>query len=117
VLQIDCNGNVSYTVYDWSSGTGSGEQATFQLSYSVNGLSTYTPLGNGSFPDSTIGPGSTGTYPGEGIVWIWTGAFTVNNSVTSAQLRSTTSFGEMGTEHMVPTTAAPQNARLTAVRL
>ena len=46
VLQIDCNGNVSYTVYDWTSDTGTDAQAHFRISWAANGSSTYTVLEN-----------------------------------------------------------------------
>ena len=79
VLQIDCNGNVNYTVYDWTTSTGTDGQATFKIYYAVNGGSSWTLLGSASFSSADARVGN---------VWVVTGSFSVDTSVTSVILRT-----------------------------
>jgi hypothetical protein len=85
VLQIDCNGNVSYAIYDWTTSTGTGGQATFDISYAVDGSSSFTSLGSGSFSSAD----SRQNLVGVGNVWVVTGSFSVSTSVTSVVLHVT----------------------------
>jgi hypothetical protein len=77
VLQVDCDGNVNYSVYDWASGQGGDEQATdFKIEYTVDGGAHYIQL----LPDGHFGADDAYVYhnPPNGDVWVWTGSFTIN---------------------------------------
>ncbi len=88
VLQIDCNGNVSYTVYDWTTSTGTSAQATFDISYQANGGGSWIPLGTGEFKAGNAKKYLASAYPAPGNVWVVTGSFNVDSSVTSVVLRT-----------------------------
>ncbi len=82
VAQIDCNGNVNYTVHDWNldtnppnSDAGKQLEATFTVSYAVNGGSTWTTITtSGSFTLANA--------------WTFIGSFTVDSSVASVIVRA-----------------------------
>jgi uncharacterized membrane protein YebE (DUF533 family) len=46
VAQITCNGNVAYTVNDWTTNNANHQaQASFTISYAANGGTTWNPPG------------------------------------------------------------------------
>ncbi|MGA2514200.1 MAG: hypothetical protein ABSG37_11360, partial [Candidatus Limnocylindrales bacterium] len=76
VPNLDCSGNVTYQINDWTTvDTGHQAEATFKVYYALNGSSSYTLSGPGSF---TLAGG-----------WTFSGSFSVSPSVTSVAIRAT----------------------------